>query len=209
MRDKKPLTNAVVVCCTTNWLPLAAVTLLSCIHQGVASVADQFIICLDATAREREQLNQFNVLNKTSITLVEASAAALPPLETGRFSEAALLRFQLDHLISPNYQQLLYLDCDILAQGPVASIFSENLAGQPLGAVEDYQSLPGPMRLFNDHPRALGLPHGARYFNSGVMLFDWPLALQKNLLAQCRAKVAKFAASATRLSYPDQDVLNL
>ena len=104
---------------------------------------------------------------------------------------------------------MLYLDCDILAQGPVGAIFNEKLNGLPLGAVEDFQSLPGPMRRFNDHPRAIGLGATARYFNSGVMLFDWQQTLQQDLLGKCRARIRDLAAKAARLEYPDQDILNV
>ncbi len=201
--------NAIVVCCTANWLPLAAVTLLSCAQNGAGAAADYFIVCLDAAAQHHQQLNIFNRLNNIAVTLVEVSAGQLPSLKTGRFSPAALLRFQLDHLISSHYLKLLYLDCDILAQAPVRSIFNENLNGKRLAAVEDYQSLPGPLRVFNDRPRAIGLPQNTRYFNSGVMLFDWQLTLQQDLLAQCRAMITELAAKGTVLSYPDQDVLNI
>ena len=209
MVDKTLKPNAIVVCCTADWLPLAAVTLLSCAQNGAGMVADYFIVCLDVAHEHRQQLNAFNQLNDIHITLVEAKAEHLASLETGRFSSAALLRFHLDHLISNHYLKLLYLDCDILAQAPVRSIFDENLNSKALAAVEDYQSLPGPLRVFNDHPRAIGLLQSARYFNSGVMLFDWQLTLQQGLLAHCRAMISELAAKGTVLSYPDQDVLNL
>ena len=202
--------NAIVVCCTPNWLPLAACTLKSCVDQGGAALADLYVIGIDLTEKDRAEFQAFTTHHNFPATLVDG---ILPQdlLEKApkRFSAAAYLRLTLDQILDPTYDRVLYLDSDILALAPLAQVFNYDLGGQALGAVEDYQSFPTASGGHAKHPVAIGLPAGARYFNSGMLLFDWPKILQQKKLPECVDRILALGSSTKKLNFPDQDVMNL
>ena len=184
--------NAIALCCTIDWLPYAAVTLLSCVQHGAAEVADLHVAVIGARTVDLEDFLRFSKDNGFTAKLIEVSLpnefASFPAL---RFSPAALLRLKLDEILPADYFRVLYLDCDILAQAPVADIFAADLKGKALGAVEDYQSLPGPLSLFSSHTQEIGLARNARYFNSGVLLFDWMQTRENGYLRRCVERVLR------------------
>ena len=201
--------NAIVTCCTSNWLPYAACTLKSCIDQG-GGIADLYVICMGLTEKDRTNFAAFLTHHKFNATLL---AGVLPDKlvknAQKRFSAAAFLRLILNEILSHDYQRVLYLDSDILALAPMSSLFEIDLGEKPLAAVEDYQSFPGAFDATNNHARAIGLPPGARYFNSGMLLFDWQQVLSLKLLEECVNRILALDASAKKLGFPDQDVMNL
>ena len=86
-----------------------------------------------------------------------------------RRSHASYLCLMLPELL-PEYRRILYLDCDVLPNGPVSEVLSADLHGQALGGVRDAQQWRTPGRSPAEFSR-LGLP-AERYMNSGVLLFD-------------------------------------
>jgi hypothetical protein len=86
-----------------------------------------------------------------------------------RRSHASYLCLMLPELL-PEYRRILYLDCDIVANGPVGAVLEAGLHGQALGAVRDAQQWRTPGRAPAEFSR-LGLPT-APSLNSGVLLFD-------------------------------------
>ena len=74
-------------------------------------------------------------------------------------------------LLCPKYlpetlNRVLYLDCDILVRSSLEELYSTQLDGKPLAAVEDVLS-PNIGMLEN-----LGMTGTSKYFNSGVLLID-------------------------------------
>ena len=125
--------NAIVVCCTPNWLPYAACTLKSCVDQGGSRVADLYVICMGVTERDRKSFAAFLARHCFSATLIDGELPEkLVKNSQKRFSAAAFLRLTLNEILAPDYQRVLYLDSDILALSPMASLFDIELGGKPL-----------------------------------------------------------------------------
>jgi len=106
-------------------------------------------------------------------------------------------RLWVQDFFGPEVDRVLYLDCDMVVVGDIGALWSEDLGGKLLGAVD----IPGATR-----PAELGMPQGYGYFNSGLLLFDLARwrgdgALQR-VLDLIRARGPSFAD-------PDQDALNL
>jgi len=212
--SKKPKSelklNAIVVCCTPSWLPAAACTLKSCADQGGAEVADFYVIAMGLTEQDKVDFQNFQTRHKFSATIIEGKLPQkLIDNAPKRFSAAAFLRLTLNEILDPTYKRVLYLDSDILALSPMAHIFTMDLGGKCLGAVEDYQSFPSIFGSWKDHARAIGLKTGERYFNSGVLLLDWPQILKLKLLQTCVERIMALPKSGGKLNFPDQDVMNL
>ena len=114
-----------------------------------------------------------------------------------RYTEAASFRLLLPELL-PEYDKLLYLDCDIIVRQDVGKLFWEtDLGDNYLGAVYE-AAIEGQAERF----QALGCDP-ARYFNSGFLLM--------NLAQMRKEKVTEKLLEACRVPYlefPDQDALN-
>lgn len=114
-----------------------------------------------------------------------------------RYTEAASFRLLLPELL-PEYDKILYLDCDIIVRQDVGRLYLETELGENwLGVVFE-----APIEQQAERFRALGCDPD-RYFNSGFLLMN--LAQMRKdgvtgrLLDACRVPY---------LEFPDQDALN-
>ncbi|MDE2385517.1 MAG: glycosyltransferase family 8 protein [Alphaproteobacteria bacterium] len=205
-----PASNAIVVCCTESWLPYAACALLSCARHAGALEVDYHVICLPCAQSSIDSFAAFleakGVSPKIHIATVPQEFAAI---DMGRYTFASLLRLLLDKHVPHHYERLLYLDCDVLACASLAGVFSLDLTGKALGAVEDYLTMHAGQRYRSAHFEELGVPQPDRYFNSGVMLFDWKQTVAKGLLPRSAAEIATHCRNNRAFPLHDQDALNI
>lgn len=114
-----------------------------------------------------------------------------------RYTEAASFRLLLPELL-PEYDSILYIDCDVIVRQDVAKLYADtNLERNYLGVVFE-APIEDQARRF----RALGCDP-SRYFNSGFLLM--------NLRQMREEKVSEKLLQACRVPYlefPDQDALN-
>lgn len=210
MSENKANSFAIVLCCTADWLPFTAATLLSCVQHGAAEIADLFVMVLGACAKDHQIYHEFTNAHGFHVVLIDG---VMPPLVDNypfdRYSKASVLRLTLDKLLPAKYTRVLYLDSDIIAEGPIADILTVDLKNKSMGAVEDYQSLPHPFNRFSSYAEKLGLGKGTPYFNSGVMLFDWHKTREKGFLQRGLDRIAAALQQGHSFKLPDQDVLNL
>lgn len=114
-------------------------------------------------------------------------------------TRTAYARLFLGEFLPEDVERVVYVDCDVMFERDIGELWSTDLAGYALGAVDN--------RYWEDpkrHQDRLGLTTPS-YFNSGVLLVD---------LAQWReegvgARALAFARDAgERLTLHDQDALN-
>jgi lipopolysaccharide biosynthesis glycosyltransferase len=108
-------------------------------------------------------------------------------------------------LLCPKYlpetlNRVLYLDCDILVRSSLEELYSTQLDGKPLAAVEDVLS-PNIGMLEN-----LGMTGTSKYFNSGVLLIDLAAWRKSELSSSVFCLLDKYSS---RFIHPDQDALNI
>lgn len=114
-----------------------------------------------------------------------------------RYTEAASLRLLLPELL-PEYDRILYLDCDIIVRQDLARLWQETELGDDyLAAVFE-----APIEQQAERFRALGCDPD-RYFNSGFLLMNLALMRRDNLTARLLD-----ACRVDYLEFPDQDALN-
>jgi lipopolysaccharide biosynthesis glycosyltransferase len=199
---------AIVVCATHNWLAPAAVTLLSCAKHGAADYADLLIVTPNPGLEQQAQLEKFNTKHATAIKLLAADTGDLAEVDASHFSIGTLLRLRLDKTfqgIKHMYSRILYLDCDILANGPVKDLLEIDMEGNCLAATEDIVLLPWVDKNSVAHKQIIGMKESLPYFNAGVLLFDWENLLREEILPRAYGKMI----SGKKYPLPDQDVLNL
>ena len=203
--------TAVVVVADEKYLPAACCTVISCRRAGRVT-EPIFVLVNSASDNSIEAARQF---------LNERGAAAeiicfhqdLSGYRNDRWiSAASNIRLHLDEVMESTWQRVLYLDADTRVLAPLAPLLQIDLAGRVLGAVDQCIDLDG--RVLGvvdqcgnnpDYLQRLSMAPDSRYFNSGVLLFDWPAILSSGLLAQSR----RFAAENPQFSkFLDQDALN-
>lgn len=173
-------------------------------------MADFYIVALGISDKDRAEFQTFLNHHEFSATIIDGILPQkLIDRAPKRFSAAAYLRLVMDKVLDPEYRCVLYLDSDILALAPIQQVLNFNLQGKLLGAVEDYQSFPTRSGAHAKHPRSIGLPAGSRYFNSGVLLFDWRQTLARNKIPECLDRILALTLTNKKMSFPDQDVMNL
>jgi lipopolysaccharide biosynthesis glycosyltransferase len=178
------------------------------LHSGITPYALQVLETMLST-RKNTSLHALNTAGAFDDSYRSASRAP---------SNATYNRFLLFSLL-PGLKRLLYLDADVIVNRDICALFDTDLGGASLGAVPDWimtRTLTGPTRTIDpDVPDLttyqrdrLGLSDDqiARYFNAGVLLFDFEamgedLALQGQKMQQ--------SARDGRYLFRDQDILNI
>ncbi len=99
--------------------------------------------------------------------------------------------------------RLLYLDVDIIIDGPLDELFSLDMRGAALAAAPDLaieESMKrNPQQLFANNRAP-----GAQYFNAGMLLIDRELWLRRDVTDGAQ----RFYAENKGMGYFDQDILN-
>ncbi len=102
-------------------------------------------------------------------------------------TKEAYIRFWAPDLF-PNRSRVLYMDSDIIVAGPLDELWSMDLQGRALGAVE----IPNSSR-----PAEHGMPPGSLYFNSGVLLFDLDAWRARDYTNRCIQYLSKYPERRT------------
>lgn len=89
-------------------------------------------------------------------------------------SEATYLRLLIPQILPQELEKVIYLDCDLVLETDIQSLWEEPLDGQVIGAVRDVliQRLSHSTGVKNYE--SYGGTADSPYFNSGVMLIDIP-----------------------------------
>ena len=114
-----------------------------------------------------------------------------------KYTEAASYRLLLPDLL-PEYEKVLYIDCDVIVRNDLARLYySTELGTHYLAAVFE-----APADFQIEHLKAIGCAP-SEYINSGFLIMNLELMRRDDM-------VAKFieASKADYLEFPDQDVLN-
>lgn len=119
-------------------------------------------------------------------------------------SEEAVYRILIPEVL-PEYEKIIYLDCDLVLFEDIAKCFEEELEGCLLGAVHDV--------LFDDiekHVKDDLKLQPELCFNSGVLLIDTERFKKENIRDKALALLAEDRKRKKRkYIYLDQDVLNI
>jgi lipopolysaccharide biosynthesis glycosyltransferase len=106
-------------------------------------------------------------------------------------------RLLLPELLDAPVEKVLYLDCDLVVKDSLLPLWEMPLGDRPVAAVAEPH--------FSRH-EALGLPGGAPYFNSGVMLINLSAWRQLRVTEQC---IGFLQAHPDKIEFWDQDALNV
>ncbi|MBK1856513.1 glycosyltransferase family 8 protein [Verrucomicrobiaceae bacterium 5K15] len=189
----------IAFCCDDLYAPYLCVTLAS-LRQNCCDLRSYHIWVVSAgmglSARESIQ----NVLSGSDISLnfITVRETDIPENAPthGHISLAAYYRILLPNLLPPEVDEVLYLDCDLLIEKDLKSLFDCDLEDNYLAAVTN---------PFFERWETLQLNPEWDYFNSGVLLLN---------LVKCREEAFVnnnfniIAEESNHLVLHDQDTLN-
>lgn len=189
--------NAIVACCDTRMLPAACCALLSAHQQTRACTASFYLVVRDATDGDRFAIESFSKLNELPLNVIYVTDEDL--FDEIKSFGAYALRLQLDALLGHQFDRVLYLDSDTLSIRDLCPLFEVNFQGTLIAAVDDFmKEIPHNIKRC----KSLGIEFG-QYFNSGIILFNWPMMIKEKAFDTARKVI-----SSRKLRIPDQDALN-
>jgi lipopolysaccharide biosynthesis glycosyltransferase len=193
-----------IACADAKMLPAACCALLS-IHNNLRAVKVRLLLlALGAQEKQIRDIEAFASRHSLEIEILPDPTPKTDEPAFGRWSRATLARLYMDLVVPPEIDRLLYIDADAVAVAPLDALFQADLAGKALGGVDDYL-MAFPEKIGRRQQR-IGLQTGGRYFNAGVLLFDWQKSLESGLIRKARET---FEREPARFEAHDQDVLNI
>jgi lipopolysaccharide biosynthesis glycosyltransferase len=191
----QPRKLEVLCACDERYLPHAATMLCSLLkHNDVSRI---HLFHSSIAYPELAKLKSLVAAYKSDITLYEVTPTELQDLRVDKWaSPAVYYRLLAPRILPSNVDKILYLDSDIIVRRSLSDLWNIDLADHALAAVPNYE---------DDARKALGLPAGTKYFNSGVLLIN----LQFWRLNDVAERAVSFAKNnPERVRYWDQDALN-
>lgn len=122
----------------------------------------------------------------------------LPNLKSHYISAETYLRLFITRYVPNDINKILYLDVDMIVLGSIRELFSTNLDGLLLGAIQDS---PNPARQ-----KRLEIPKENGYFNAGVLLLNLDYWREHHITEK---SIAFIKEHPEKIRQHDQDVLNV
>lgn len=173
---------AVVACADEKMVPAACCALLSAKRKTTAQNVTYFLVGVDVGEQCIGKVGSFAAGHGIAIDFRLHTSNRFGDKQFGRFGLASTARLSLGEIVPPDYCRVLYIDADLLVCDDILQLFEMDLCGRSLGAVEN-------ISLIHDDRRrkaTLGMADHHAFFNSGVLLFDWPQTLAEGSLAKAR-----------------------
>ena len=121
------------------------------------------------------------------------------PKVHGYLSNATYTRLFLTEFLPQPIDKLIYLDCDIIVNGPLSDLWDTDIDNHPVAVVLDSYS-------FNvEHYNRLQYPMNHGYFNAGMMLINVDYWRKYHVMQKCLDFCVKHPE---RIAFEDQDIMN-
>lgn len=191
--------------CDDKYIPLAAASVASLLFNTRAFI-DLYILDCNLSAKNKLKMSMLQqAFKNVSVEFIHVdSDAQFGHIGLRNYlTTACFARFLIPQL-KPNIKCCIYLDCDTIMFGDIATLWHQDLHGYTIGAVPDPNVFNVPEKKALHYPAA-HLSDGHTYFNSGVLLIDCDKWRRENVYD---ALVASERETAPTRIFNDQDVLN-
>ncbi|MDR0795862.1 MAG: glycosyltransferase family 8 protein [Tannerella sp.] len=187
-----------VIAFTPNYFIPAATCLLS-VFESSAQEEQFHVICLlseELPNRMQQKLQRLSA-KRARFSFVNLQGKLSDIYVDAKYTIAASYRLLLPDLL-PEYDKIMYIDCDVVVRNDLAKLFrSVELGDHYLAAVFE-----ATLDFQEKHLKKIGCDPSA-YINSGFLIMNLALLRQDNMVEQFIE-----ASKAEYLVFPDQDVLN-
>ena len=185
----------VLCACDQRFLPHTATMLCSLLEHN--SVSRIHLFYSSVSEHELAKLEALVARYASKISFYEIVLADLQDLRVDKWASVAVYyRLLAPRLLPADLDKVLYLDSDIIVRQSLKDLWNIDLTGHALGAVPNFE---------DDARKALGLPEGTKYFNSGVLLINLRFWRQSNVAERA---ISFIRNNPTKVQYWDQDALN-
>ena len=191
----------VVIAFTESYFIPAATCLQSMLAHTTADSKFR-VICLlteDLSESKKEALRLLDAKGQIDYTFIRLDEADLGKdiYVDPRYTIAASYRLMIASIL-PQYDKIIYTDCDIIIRTDIARLYRETqFADEYVAAV--YES---PLPFQDEHIRKVGCTPG-KYFNSGFLLMNLAKIREEHVEERFMNELR-----TDYLEFPDQDVLN-
>lgn len=194
------MADTIHIACATDskYLPHCAAMLRSLVRQMPDERLSIHIVYSGVADTERALLDGCVPID--SIIWYRADSTdelAIPRI--GHISAATYLRLQLDKLLPPEINRILYLDVDMIMTGSLRNLWETPLENKSLAAVRDLGL--DPVGFATRYALQPG-----QYFNAGMLLLDLARIRKSGGFART---IEIIETQGDKLEYSDQDALNL
>ena len=188
-----------------SFMPGAAVSAFSVAAENPQSDIAFHIFTNGIDDIHRARFEAFAENERVSVVIHIINSDLLTSLpENKLWSTAIYYRFIIADYFYQKKEKVLYLDSDIVCTGPLQPLFDIGLEGNTVAAVTERDE-----RWWANRAESLGEKALAKgYYNSGVLLIDTQRWYQQDVTPRAVA-LLRDPDVVSRLSYYDQDVLNL
>ncbi len=182
----------VALCADANYAPHLATTLQSIFQHNVGADLEVHVLCTDVDAATRARIEQVAHVFGRRLDFHEPDVSSFSHLGIrAHFSHAIYLRLLLPALF-PDFDRLIYLDCDLIVETPLADLWATDVADAGCaGMPEDAPCL------------RLGIQ---RYINSGVLLLNLDYWRRHDIAGRC---IQWLEENREQAMMPDQDAINV
>ncbi|MFC3886625.1 glycosyltransferase family 8 protein [Bacillus songklensis] len=112
-------------------------------------------------------------------------------------SKEAYYRIIIPDLLSKDITKVLYLDCDLIVEEDISTLWNINIDDYFLAATEE--------GIKKKRKKTLSIPKKSSYFNAGVLLINLQKWRENNIPIQV---IQYIKDNPTKIDYMDQDALN-
>jgi lipopolysaccharide biosynthesis glycosyltransferase len=201
MNYNKP--TPIVFCTDSNYFPYVATVIQSVMENANRNKSFNIYILFDPCFMNSGYLKllkeQISLFSNFSIEFIDVSGYfkdhVFPNLN---YSVTAYYRLIIPYLFT-NYEQVIYLDCDIICLYDISELLEESVDNCLLNCVRDS----GVINWEKEYSKELGLKNVLNYFNSGVLVFN-----TAKFKAHITLEELLNTASAKNWAYADQCILN-
>ncbi|MDT0135561.1 glycosyltransferase [Providencia huaxiensis] len=190
----------------TNFLYGCGISIVSILTQNPDKKFNFHVFIDDSMNHQNiERFREICLTYNTKITLYYIDAKNLNKLPTTKnWTHAIYFRFIIAEYFKNKINYLLYLDADIICHNKINELVSLTLSEEVAAVVAERDE-----KWWINRANSLDTPAISEgYFNSGVMyinLLNW----QKQQITEKSIDLLMDENLAVKLSYPDQDVLNI
>ena len=191
--------NIIPVCFSSDdnyFMPLYAAVYSLLKNKNINDIYKLNVIDGGITEKNKQLLNTLVDKYNAEIKFVKIDTQKFkdcPVSQTDHVSIATYYRFLLPELL-PEYDKIIYLDCDLIVRTSLADLYNTDLNGNYLGGVVDI--------LYEENAKRLNLE---KYINAGVLLINLKKWREDNITKKLFEYTAQNSGS---LKWWDQDVLN-
>ena len=201
--DDEFQTIPIVFCADDNYAKFAAVTIQSIIENKNQNCFYNIFILGDEDLQEHnriilENMSQDNLVVKCLDVSGLISKNDL--YSRAHYSKQMFYRWLIPEVL-PQYEKVIYLDCDILVKSDLQELFNIDLEEQTIAAARDMTT----NDKFNFYIKEDLKIDPNKYINSGVLLIN----NKKFIDDEIKNKCLKVLKKHTAFLCPDQDALNI